>query len=155
MLLDLWQEVRPCRDAPQTLQHQAGWPGVGRDGCLQAPAPLLSPAERPDAPRLEIEQADSPRPKAVEPGLDAQQDDYPARAQRGSWMDCGSLRDLATVAPRHPHGLLHLHGLRLLRLRLRVRRRVQKRLLPRGLPQWTRQREELWIFSRCHLFYLL
>ena len=105
MLPDLRQEVRPRRDDPQPRQHQACWPGVGLDGCLQVPVPPLSPAERPDAPRREIERADSPRPKAVEPGLDAQQDDWLARVQRGSWMGCGSLRDLATVVPRRPHGL--------------------------------------------------
>jgi hypothetical protein len=110
----------------------------------------------PDAPRRGIERADLPRPKAVEPGSVAQQGDSPVKVQRGSWMGCGSLRDLATVVLRHPHGLrLRLH-LRVRRLhRLHVHLRVQKRLLPKGTLQWTSQREELWIFSRFHLFYLL
>ncbi|MGO9113797.1 MAG: hypothetical protein ACLP9L_31595 [Thermoguttaceae bacterium] len=156
MLPDLTQVVRPHQDAPQTPPHRVCWSEVGLDGCLQVPVPLLPPAEWPDALRLEIEQADSPRPKAAEPGLDAQQDDSRAKVQRGSWMGCGSSRDLATVVPRHPRvlRLLRLHVLHLLRLRVR-RLRVQKPLLPRGMPQWTRQGEELWIFSRCHLFYLL
>jgi hypothetical protein len=156
MLPDLRPEARPRRGDSQPLQHQVCWPGVGRDGCLQVPVPLLPPAERLDAPRREIERADSPRRKAVQPGWDAQQDDSPARVQRGSWTGCGSLRDLATVVPRRPH-VLHLRPLvpRLLRLHVRLHPRVQKRRLPRGLLQGTRQREELWIFSRCHLFYLL
>ncbi len=90
MLPDLRREVRPRRGDPQPLQHQACWPEVGLDGCLQVPVPPLSPAESLDAPRREIERADLPRPQAVEPGLDAQQDDWLAQEQRDSWKDCGS-----------------------------------------------------------------
>ena len=142
MLHDLMQEARP----PQPLQHQARWPGVELDGCLLIPVLLLPLAEWPDPPRPEIEPVDSPRPKALEPGLDAQPDDSPEKVQRGSWMGCGSWRDLATVVPRRPRGRrLHLHLLvpRLLRLHVHLRLRVQMRLLPKGRILWTRQREEL------------
>ena len=151
---DLRQEARLRRDAPQPFPHQARWPAVGLDGCLQVPVRPLSPAESLDAPQRAIVQADSRRPKAVAPGLDEQQDDSRPKAQRGSWMGCGSWQDLATVVPRRPHEPhLRLRRLvpRLLRLHVRLHPRVQKRLLPRGARQCTSQREELWIFSRCHL----
>jgi len=146
--------ARPHRGQRPAHLSRADWPGVGPDDCPQVPVPPRPPAERPGAPRRAIEPADSPRLKAVEPGLDEQQDDWLAQEQRGSWRDCGSLPGLPPVVPRRPHGLrLRPRGPRLRHHHVRLR--VQKRLLPRGTRQWTNQREELWVFSRCHLFYSL